>query len=337
MSAMTKDLKPRGLGRGLAALLGDDAQLAPPPAGAPAAEDAARGAMTVPITWLKPGRLQPRTVFDPTRLAELAESIKAHGLVQPLLVRPLPNAPDQYEIVAGERRWRAAQQARLHEVPVVVRALDDRAVLEVALIENLQRADLGALEEARAYRRLMNEFGHTQEKVAGIVGKSRSHVANLVRLLDLPAEVRTQLERGLLEAGHARALIGTPDPVELASVIIADQMTVRQAEDLCAAAREAKQQGGWDGVGLPPGWRGGRRDRKRGAGSGGRGPAPAAAEASAAAKTAETRSLERSIEEALGLKVSIDVTGPQEQSRLTLWMESFDQMDEVVERLTRKR
>ena len=357
LPAMTKEPKPRGLGRGLAALLGDDVQMAPAtPASVPAptatspTEPAPRGqgVTTIPITWLKAGRYQPRTAFDPERLAQLAESIKAHGLVQPILVRPLSDASNRYEIVAGERRWRAAQQAQLHDVPVVVRTLDDREVLEIALIENLQRADLTPIEEARAYRRLMDEFRHTQERLGETIGKSRSHVANMLRLLELPVLVQGHIEQGRLDMGHARALIGTPDPVFLADHIIAKQLTARQAEQLAATAKEAKKQG-WDGYGLPPGWakaylheqlgipapRGRQNDQKSPGSegtSGARG-APAAAKG----KTAETRGLEKSIEDALGLKVSINITGPGEATQLTIWMENFDQMDEVVERLTRKR
>jgi ParB family transcriptional regulator, chromosome partitioning protein len=356
LPAMTKEPKPRGLGRGLAALLGDDAQLTSPPgAVAPAApspapaEAAPRapGAMTVPTAWLKPGRYQPRTTFDPERLAQLAESIKTHGLVQPILVRPAADAANRYEIVAGERRWRAAQQAQLHDVPVVVRTLDDREVLEIALIENLQRTDLSPIEEARAYRRLMVEFRHTQERLAETIGKSRSHVANTLRLLELPGLVQGHVEQGRLDMGHARALIGTPDPVFLADHVIAQQLTARQAEQLAASAKEAKQQG-WDGHGLPPDWgrtllherlgappprgRGSDKPSRGESGSGARG-TPAVAKG----KTAETRSLEKSIEDALGLKASIEVTGPGEATQLTIWMENFDQMDDVVERLTRKR
>lgn len=356
MSIMTKDLKPRGLGRGLAALLGDDAQMAPTPPATPAAapppvvhEDAATsprpaGLTTVPIAWLKAGRYQPRTAFDPERISQLADSIKAHGLVQPILVRPLPDAPNRYEIVAGERRWRAAQQAQLHDVPVVVRSLDDREVLEIALIENLQRADLTPIEEARAYRRLLDEFRHTQEQLAETIGKSRSHVANMLRLLDLPVLVQGHLEQGRLDMGHARALVGTPDPVFLADYVIARHLTARQAEQLAHTAKEAGKQG-WDGKGLPPGWsetlqRPAAPPADATAGRADRAPServPRVPGAAAKAKTAETRNLERSVEAALGLKVSIDVTGPGETTQLTIWAENFDQLDDVVERLTRKR
>ncbi len=357
LPAMTKEPRLRGLGRGLAALLGDDVQMTPPPAASapaitstPATEPVPRGpgVTTVPIAWLKAGRYQPRTTFDPERLSQLADSIKTHGLVHPILVRPVTDAPNRYEIVAGERRWRAAQQAQLHDVPVVVRSLDDREVLEIALIENLQRADLTPIEEARAYRHLMHEFRHTQERLAETIGKSRAHVANTLRLLELPVLVQGHIEQGRLDMGHARALIGTPDPVFLADHIIAKQLTARQAEQLAAAAKEAKKEG-WDGHGLPPGWAKAYLQEQlgipapRGRGVDGKPsgsetvPAGRGASAASKGKTAETRGLEKSIEDALGLKVSIDVTGPGETTQITIWMENFDQMDDVVERLTRKR
>jgi ParB family chromosome partitioning protein len=298
----------------------------------PAPEPTAPVSMTVPIAWLRPGRFQPRTTFDSDRIAQLAESIRTHGLVQPLLVRPVPDAANQYEIVAGERRWRAAQQAQLHDVPVVVRSLDDSETLEIALIENLQRTDLTPIEEARAYRRLMDEFHHTQERMAEIIGKSRPHVANMLRLLELPASVQALIDQGRLDAGHGRALVGTPDPAVLADYVAAQGLSVRRAEALAAAAKEA-HAAGWDGKGLPPAW------------SNTVTPAPAGAAprrksrdaAPAPAKTPETRSLERSLEEALGLKVSIDVVGPREETRLTILVDSFDQLDDVMERLTRQR
>jgi ParB family chromosome partitioning protein len=251
-------------------------------------------------------------------------------LIQPLLVRPVPDAPERYEIVAGERRWRAAQQAQLHEVPVVVRPLDDRDTLEIALIENLHRTDLTPIEEARAYRRLMTEFDHTQERLAETIGKSRSHVANLLRLLELPQAVQALVEQGRLEMGHARALIGTPDPAFLADVVIKNKLTARRAEQLGNEARAAAAAG-WDGKGLPP------SRTEPGSRPAASATVSSGARASAPAKSVEVRALERAIEEALGLKVSIDVTGPAERTQLTIWIETFDQMDEVVDRLTRKR
>ena len=216
-----KEERPRGLGRGLSALIGDEAA---PTRG----EVLAKGSRTLPIAFLKPGRFQPRKNFADEALAELAASIKEKGVLTPILVRPL--GPDSYEIVAGERRWRAAQLAKLHDVPVVVRDLADAETLEIAIIENVQRADLNALEEAAAYQELMDRFGRTQEQVAQDVGKSRSHVANTVRLLRLPQPVQVWLREGKLTAGHARTLLNSHNPEKVAMEIMAGQMTVRQAE-----------------------------------------------------------------------------------------------------------
>ncbi|HEY5085435.1 MAG TPA: ParB/RepB/Spo0J family partition protein [Rhizomicrobium sp.] len=216
-----KEERPRGLGRGLSALIGDEAA---PTRG----EVPAKGSRTLPVAFLKPGRFQPRKAFADEALAELAASIKEKGVLTPILVRPL--GTDSYEIVAGERRWRAAQLAKLHDVPVVVRDLADAEALEIAIIENIQRADLNALEEAAAYQELMDHFGRTQEQVAQDVGKSRSHVANSVRLLRLPELIKQWLREGKLTAGHARTLLSAADPEAAAREILAGQMSVRQAE-----------------------------------------------------------------------------------------------------------
>ena len=216
-----KEERPRGLGRGLSALIGDEAA---PTRG----EVPAKGSRTLPVAFLKPGKFQPRKMFADDALSELAASIKEKGVLTPILVRPL--GPDNYEIVAGERRWRAAQLAKLHDVPVVVRDLADAETLEIAIIENVQRADLNALEEAAAYQELMDHFGRTQEQVAQDVGKSRSHVANTVRLLRLPETVKQWLREGKLTAGHARTLLNAADPEAAAREILAGHMSVRQAE-----------------------------------------------------------------------------------------------------------
>jgi ParB family chromosome partitioning protein len=216
-----KEERPRGLGRGLSALIGDEAA---PTRG----EVPAKGSRTLPVAFLRPGKFQPRKAFADEALAELAASIREKGVLTPILVRPL--GPDSYEIVAGERRWRAAQLAKLHDVPVVVRDLADAEALEIAIIENIQRADLNALEEAAAYQELMDRFGRTQEQVAQDVGKSRSHVANSVRLLRLPEPVKQWLREGKLTAGHARTLLNAADPEAAAREILAGQMSVRQAE-----------------------------------------------------------------------------------------------------------
>lgn len=232
--------KPARLGMGLSALMGEAATpAAPTPAGAP---------RSLPIEALEPSPFQARITPDPAALAELTASIQEHGILQPILVRPKPKAPGRYQILGGERRWRAAQQARLHEVPVVIRDLDDRAAMAAGLVENLQREDLNALEEAEGYARLLGEFGLKQEALGQAVGKSRSHVANTLRLLNLPGRVRDLLRAGTLSAGHARALLGAEDPERLAGVVVVRGLSVRQTEALAAAAprdpsaRRAPQQ-----------------------------------------------------------------------------------------------
>ncbi len=216
--------RERGLGRGLGALMGE--------AGAAPGQEP----NTLATADLTPGPFQPRRNFDPDELDSLAASIRERGIMQPILVRPDPKAEGRYEIVAGERRWRAAQAAQLHEVPVIIRDLDDRDSLEFALIENVQRQDLGALEEAEGYRRLIDEFELTQETLARQVGKSRSHVANMLRLLSLPDGVRRMVDDGALSAGHARALLSAQDPETLAKTVQAKGLNVRQTEKLVKQA-----------------------------------------------------------------------------------------------------
>jgi ParB family chromosome partitioning protein len=221
---MAEEARRRNLGRGLDALLGESRSGSAGDAGA------ASGVLTLPIEQVYPGRSQPRTIFAQTEIDELADSIRQLGILQPLIVRPHPTRTGSYEIIAGERRWRAAQQARLHEVPALVRELSDGEALEIALVENLQRENLSPVEEAEAYRRLMDEFSHTQEALAKIVGKSRSHVANMLRLLQLPANAKEMLMDGRLTAGHARALLGASNPSALAEAIVKRGLNVRQAE-----------------------------------------------------------------------------------------------------------
>lgn len=305
--------KPRGLGRGLSALLGDDdvaATVAPSPAGvatdAARATAASRTPFTLPIALLRPGRFQPRTVFEDKD--GLVESVKQFGLLQPILVRPLADEPDAYEIVAGERRWRAAQKAQLHEVPVVVRSLDDIDALQLALIENLQRTDLSPIDEAMGYRRLIEQFHQTQEEVAETMGRSRPHIGNTLRLLDLPEEVRVMVQRQELSAGHARTLLSFANPTAMAERALKERLSVRELERLAAGDRP-----------------------KRKAGKAGKSGAPGDG-----TKTADTKALERRIEEALGLKASLILRGLGEQSALTLEIRDYDQLDLVVERLTRR-
>ncbi|HWY65940.1 MAG TPA: ParB/RepB/Spo0J family partition protein [Rhizomicrobium sp.] len=214
--------RPRGLGRGLSALIGDEAAAVK---GEPVAKKDLR---SLPVAFLQPGRFQPRMDFAEQPLQELAASIKEKGVLSPILVRPI--GPDRYEIVAGERRWRAAQLAKLHDVPVVVRELPDDQALELAIIENVQRTDLNVIEEGAAYEELITKFGRTQEDVAREVGKSRSHIANTIRLLRLPDPVKVWIREGALTAGHARTLLSEADPEGRAIELMAGKMTVRQAE-----------------------------------------------------------------------------------------------------------
>jgi ParB family chromosome partitioning protein len=295
MNAAAEDAKGRrNLGRGIAALFGeeetDNATL-----------DKIRPGKSVPVEFLRPGRFQPRRVFDEDELSALAESIRQKGVLQPILVRRDADRPDSYEIIAGERRWRAAQLARLHEVPVIVRELEDRDALEIALIENLQRQDLNPIEEAEAYQRLMNEFHHTQDALAQSLGKSRSHVANMLRLLGLPAGVRDMVSNGKLSAGHARALVGTPDPTTLAEEIVTNNLNVRAAERLAQS-------------GKAPGASGGKR-------------APKEPEH----KDVDTLALERDLSNMLGLKVSISFSG--KGGELSIQYNTLEQLDEVLRRL----
>ncbi len=282
-----------GLGKGLSALLGDEdrpivaaeEQKQPVPSG------------KLPIEFLVPTPLQPRRRFDKDQLDELAQSIKQKGLIQPILVRP-GKEKDTYEIVAGERRWRAAQKAGVHEVPVIIRDLTNQEVLEIAIIENVQRADLTPIEEARGYSNLVNDFGHTQEEVSNLVGKSRSHITNMIRLLTLPEDVIKLLDEGKLSAGHARALIGTDDPSGLAKKIIAEGLNVRAIEDLAGAKKKSK------GKSKKPG------------------------------KDADTRALEKSLAEALGLKASVDHKG--KGGKLVIFYKDVDQLDAVCKKLLKK-
>ncbi|HEU4959073.1 MAG TPA: ParB/RepB/Spo0J family partition protein [Sphingomonas sp.] len=230
-SASSAARKPRpGLGRGLSALMGDMAREEPVAGkGAPSS-----GVRTLPVGSLSPHPGQPRRHFDDIALDELATSIAARGVIQPIVVRPHGH---DYQIVAGERRWRAAQRARLHEVPVIVRDFDDVETLEIALVENIQRQDLNAIEEAQAYQRLIDDFGHTQDALGKLVHKSRSHIANLLRLLELPGKIQEQVIDGSLTMGHARALIGAPDPVALARRVVDEGLSVRDTEKLARAAK----------------------------------------------------------------------------------------------------
>ncbi|MBI3436412.1 MAG: ParB/RepB/Spo0J family partition protein [Proteobacteria bacterium] len=283
------------LGRGLAALIGDMGSET-------ATIERGRGQRRVPIEFLRPNPNNPRRAFGETEQEELAASIRERGIVQPIVVRAERGSADIFEIVAGERRWRAAQRAGLHEVPIVVIEASDAEALEFAIIENVQRADLNAIEEADGYQMLIDRFGHTQEALAKIVGKSRSHLANTLRLGKLSDVIKAHVVAGRLSAGHARMLIGQPNADELASEIVARGLNVRQVEKL-ARADGARQ----------------KRAVKRAA----RG----------AVKDADTLALERRVSDALGLQVSVDHRG--EGGVLHVRYRDLDQLDEVLRRLER--
>lgn len=277
------------LGRGLASLIGG-----------PLDEGAAVEQRNMPLASLKPGRFNPRRNFAEAQLEELAASIRERGLVQPLVVRPSAVDIEVYEIVAGERRWRAAQLASLHEVPVIVRALSDQEAVELAIIENVQREDLNAIEEGEGYKLLMDGHGYTQEDLARVIGKSRSHLANTLRLLKLPEDVQELVRTGALSAGHARALIGRADASALAARIVNEGLTVRQIEALVKDEGAAKP----------------KRDKPR--------------------KDADTKAAELELSEALGLGVEIKRKGKGEKGELRIRYTSLDQLEDLRYRLLRK-
>ena len=283
------DRKPerRGLGRGLSALMADIS------ADTPAVR---RAEGRLPVEALMPNPQQPRRDFPAEAMEELAASVRQRGVLQPLIVRPTA-AEGRYEIVAGERRWRAAQLAGLHDVPVVIRDFDDNEVLEVAIIENIQRADLNSIEEAASYRALMDRFGHTQEKLAEALSKSRSHIANLLRLLNLPEEVQDHVREGRLSSGHARALISSPDPAALARQVIARNLSVRETEALTRRPDSKTKVSG-----------GPRTSRE---------------------KDADTRALEGDLSASLGMQVSIDHEPGSEGGSLTVRYATLDDLDEL--------
>ena len=286
--------KRTNLGRGLAALFGEESEDY-------AALDQVRAAKAVPIEQLRPNPFQPRREFGAEALQSLAESISANGILMPILVRRRPDEPGALEIVAGERRWRAAQMARLHEVPVVIRELTDRETLEAAIVENIQREDLSAIEEAEGYRRLMEEFHHTQEVLAKVIGKSRSHVANTLRLLGLPEAVKAMVLHGELSAGHARALLGAEQPEALAKKVVSRGLNVRQTEQLVRKSGSVRAK--------TPGRSG-----------------------PAAPKDPDTLALERDLTALLGLKVNIEIRG--KGGVLTVHYQTLEQLDEVLRRLS---
>lgn len=293
MARTTK--KSRGLGRGLSALMSDvsadDAPSAQPK----------RPDMIVPIEQVQPNPDQPRRTFAENALNELSASIAEKGVIQPLIVRVSPTNAKSYEIVAGERRWRAAQMAKLHEIPVLVRAYDDTEVLEIAIIENIQRADLNPVDEAAGYKQLMDRFGHTQDKLASALGKSRSHIANLLRLLNLPEEVQGYLVSGQLSAGHARTLVGHDYAVELAREVIQRKLSVRETEQLAKKGPAIKKRS-------VPG-----------------APVP---------KDADTIQIENELSATLGMKVTIDHPSGADSGKMVIGYKSLDQLDDLLRALS---
>ncbi len=283
----------RGLGRGLSALMAD---VTPQDGKTKTASD-----LSVPIENIHPNPEQPRRRFDRENLRELAESIREKGVLQPLIVRNLSNNRNSYEIVAGERRWRAAQMANLHELPVLVREYSDNEVLEIAIIENVQRADLNPVEEATGYRQLMDRFGHTQEKMATALSKSRSHIANLLRLLQLPDDVLELLRDEKLSAGHARALITTDNPSELAMQVVSKGLSVRETERLAKSPKAAQTQ---------------RKKHTK-------------------PKDADTIALEKDLSANLKMNVSIDHKASDGNGQLTIRYKDMDQLDQLCQVLSR--
>jgi ParB family chromosome partitioning protein len=291
-----KEVGPR-LGRGLAALMGEAASRAEP-------ASTAAGIRAINIDMLQPGPFQPRGPIDPAALTELADSIRVQGILQPLLVRAHPTEGGRYQIIAGERRWRAAAAAGLHEVPVLIRQLTDQAAMAASLVENLQREDLNPMEEAQGYARLVDEFGMTQETLAQGIGKSRAHVGNTLRLLNLPEKVRALVSNGALSAGHARALLTHPDPEQAAAAVIANNLTVRQAEAM-ASRKQAP---------LAP-------------------PAPAPAGGAARSEDPDRAALEQELSDQLGLRVQVLTNGGAGQLRIHY--RSLDQLDSLIQLLSR--
>ena len=289
--------KKRGLGRGLSALMADVNEPIDP-TGPVIASD-----QVVPIEKIIPNPDQPRKQFDSDALDDLVSSIREKGVLQPLIVR---KAGDNFEIVAGERRWRAAQRAKLHELPVIIRDFTDTEVLEVAIIENIQRADLNSIEEAAGYKQLMDRFGHTQEKMAEALGKSRSHIANLLRLLSLPSTVQAHVTQGILSAGHARALVTARDPDALVKKIINRGLSVRQTE---ALVKKSQQSG--DDSGLTT-----TQKQK------------------SSAKDADTRALEEDLAAATGVKVTLSHKPNAESGQLTLHYSTLEQLDDLCRKLS---
>lgn len=300
--------KERGLGRGLDALFGDEeVQEARTPENTQIEEsDKSAGRKTMSIGQIIPNPDQPRRFFDEKALAELASSIKEHGLLQPILVRPSKAQDNHYEIIAGERRWRASQKAQLHEIPVIIRDMDDEELFQIALVENLQRKDLNPIEEGQGYQKLIDDFGETPETVGKVVGKSRSYVTNMMRLLALPESVLVMVEVGDITAGHARALLGSAQPFELALKIIKESLSVRAAEKLVAdeAGRDIQ-----------------KRDNKT-----------PKKQKGFSEKDADLLALEKDLSDALGMNAIFDMKNDS-AGKISIEFKNLDQLDEILKRL----
>lgn len=310
---MSDDNSKKRLGRGLAALMGDlDQPVTSPKAKSDGVESAAevdtiikQGERVVPIEHIRANPNNPRKFFADSDLQDLSNSIREHGIVQPILVRPVKGEDlggAQYEIIAGERRWRSAQKAGLHEVPIVIRDVADKQALELAIIENVQRADLNSVEEALGYQQLIDEYDYSQNELAQVIGKSRSHVANTLRLLKLPKDVQSLVSDGSLSAGHARTLVTADNPQALAKRIVEEGLSVRQAEVLAQGELETKSSSG------------------------------KSAKSSSAEKTADIRALEQRLEDSLGLKIDLR-HGDKEKGELRIKYSNLDQLDEICKRL----
>ncbi len=293
----------KGLGRGLSSLLGDAAPALAPDAGATAPNNGFAGGprpteiRLVPVEWINPGPWQPRRIFARAALDELAQSMAENGIVQPILVRPNPQKEGRYELIAGERRWRAAQIARLHDIPTIIRELSDKQAAELSLIENIQRQDLSAIEEARGYRKLIDAHSYTQDDLAGIVGKSRPHIANMMRLLNLPEEVQDMVLKGVLSAGQARPLIGHEEALALAKLVVEKGLSAREVEKL------ARHE-------LAP-----------------------SNPVTKTEKSSDIKALEKKAKDKLGLRLAVDWDESKEKGAIKFTVSSFAQLDMILDKL----
>ena len=315
---MNAKANSKGLGKGLSALMGEEySQINPSAAATEELPHNAEGLRDVSVELIHSGEFQPRTHFDEAYLNELADSIEKNGVMQPIIVRPSPDHADQYEIIAGERRWRASKLAKIETIPCLVRDIDDQLALELALVENIQRQDLNVLEEAGGYQRLIDEFGYTQEELAHTVGKSRSHIANLLRLLALPKRIKTYLESGELSMGHARALLNVDNAEKLAEQVVTHGLNVRQTEQFV-------KDGDLDAASAKPATPATKSAPKGSAKGGGT--------TAAKDKDPDIIALEEALSDNLGLSVSINDMG-QQTGQVVIRYEALTQLDEILRRL----